>query len=77
MNFSEKILFDIQVNEEVKTLEHADLSVNPRLKRLCTKCDEYNKNKRFKAGNHDLSFIATDYAGNVGNVNVSLFVNED
>ncbi|MEK6934558.1 MAG: hypothetical protein AABW46_01640 [Nanoarchaeota archaeon] len=59
-----RVEFDIEISEETN-LEYLDENDSrPRFKRLCGNCDSYNRKKSFSAGEHNLTFRATDNAGN-------------
>ncbi|MEK6922548.1 MAG: lamin tail domain-containing protein [Nanoarchaeota archaeon] len=74
-NFSRRVLFDIEIDENVRTLEFMDVANNrPRFSGLCHNCELYNRTKSFSRGMHELVFKATDRAGNVGFNNVSFVV---
>ena len=76
-NFNNKVLFDIEISEEVNKLEYADLNnENLRFRRLCSKCSSYNNRKILREGENDLLFRATDYAGNSDEVMISFNVVE-
>jgi len=57
-----KVLFDLSINDEVD-LYYIDL-LTEKEKRLCSNCDSYKKEKRFKDGYHDIKVIARDEANN-------------
>ncbi len=75
--YSDKVLFDINISEEVDKLDFVDFTdKGSRFRKLCSKCDNYYKKKNFREGNHSLMFRAVDYAGNIVSVNVSFGVVE-
>lgn len=66
--YGKKVPFNMIVSENV-SLQYLDLNeVEPRWKKLCTKCDEYGFSKpqtvSFSRGNHSVWIKATDDAGN-------------
>jgi len=69
-----KMMLDINVSELV-LLEYKDYQDRrPRWKRLCKDCDKHYKIKSFKDGFHNVSFRATDYAGNNKTIDREFFV---
>lgn len=69
-----KVLFDINVTEEVDLtyLDHSDS--RGREKRICRSCDEYAKEISFKNGFHNITIFARDDAGNQDNKSLTFFV---
>lgn len=62
-DYGRRVPFDLEVtNEEVKIIEYQDNLGNWR--RLCTRCDEYDRSKSFRRGSHTVNIRAIDYAGN-------------
>lgn len=73
-SYWKNVPFNITVSEKVN-LEYIDnAETSPKWKTLCGNCDSYGydskKNKPFKRGNHNLTIIATDKAGNLGYENI-------
>ena len=68
----------MSISEEV-TLEYIDNNdPNARWRRLCSRCDEYGESRArmryFRPGVYDLTFRATDPAGQTDSVDVSFDV---
>ena len=60
-----RVLIDIDLTEEVKSFGYIDNSDRrPRFRRLCGKCSGYERERSFARGLHEVTFQATDYAGN-------------
>jgi len=58
-----RVPFDLEVtNEKVKVIEYQDNL--GRWRRLCTRCDSYDRTKSFRRGSHIVNIRAIDYAGN-------------
>jgi len=71
-----RVTFDIELSEK-STLEYIDDfdGDRARFKRLCSRCDSYDRRKSFKTGHHELTLRATDKAGNVNEVGMSFDIN--
>ncbi len=67
-----KVEFDLEVNEDVDLLYY-DYGTEKE-KKLCSRCDSYNKKISFKDGYYDLDIIARDKAGNEDRKHVSFAV---
>ncbi len=67
-----KVYFDIELSED-STLEYLDSfdGDRARFRRLCSRCDSYDRRKTFKSGHHELTLRATDKAGNVNEVGMN------
>ena len=63
-----KLLVNLNVSEKVVSLEYSDNG--KRFKRLCRDCNYYSKTLLFSDGIHNLTFKATDNAGNQGYASV-------
>lgn len=65
--------FSVGVSEKVKKLAYTEDGMRvPRT--LCSNCDSYDRLVSLPDGQHDLTLIATDYAGNEGTLDFSIFV---
>ena len=75
-NYSDKrVLFDITLDGEVESLDYIGYEEeNPKWNRLCRNCESYNKTKSLKDGQHNVTFMAIDQAGNNQIFNVSFLV---
>jgi len=63
ITYGRRVPFDLEVtNEKVKIIEYQDNF--GRWRRLCTRCDSYDRTKSFKRGSHTVNIRAVDYAGN-------------
>jgi len=63
ITYGRRVPFDLEVtNEKVKIIEYRDNL--GRWRRLCTRCDSYDRTKSFKRGIHTVNIRAVDYAGN-------------
>ncbi len=63
MEYGRRVQFDVEVtNEKVKIIEYQDNL--GRWRRLCSRCDSYDRTKSFKRGPHTVNVRAVDYAGN-------------
>jgi len=72
---SKKVFLDIKTDEPVYELEYKDLNDNnPKFKRLCRNCEEYNKTKTFKDGNNNIIIRAVDYVGHSSEISADFFV---
>jgi len=71
-----KVYFDIELSEK-STLEYLDSfdGDKARFRKLCSRCDSYDRRKSFKTGHHELTLRATDKAGNVNEVGMSFDIN--
>jgi hypothetical protein len=73
---NKKISLDIQVTDsndvEIGYIDYSD--TRPRYKRLCSRCDSYNRTKSFGEGWHNVTITATDKAGNSDEENITFFV---
>lgn len=59
-----RILLDIEATEELDEIEYKDnFDSNPRWKRLCSRCDEYERERSFRDGVHNLLIRCTPFAG--------------
>ncbi|MBT4166031.1 hypothetical protein HOE04_03265 [archaeon] len=59
-----RIPFDIQATEKLSRIEYIDYSDSrPRWKKLCSKCDKYDREKSFKEGEHEVKIKCTPYIG--------------
>lgn len=74
VTYGRLVPFDLEVSEDVKLEYYDNLDANPRWRTLCTRCDEYNKNKAFSRGNHDILIRALDDAGNSDVDGIGFFV---
>jgi hypothetical protein len=71
---TKKVNLDLTSNEMV-TLEYIDnADRKPRWVKLCKDCDGYDKIRSLRDGIHNLTFRATDYAGNSVNITRNLIV---
>ena len=76
---SKKVLFNMTLNKNVDRISYINWNDKiKRWRRLCYNCDEYGfsrkKNKVLREGDNNISFRAIDYFGNVGMINMSIFV---
>jgi len=69
---SRKVVIDVKISEKVELLEYSDNE--GRYRKLCKNCDSYSKTFSFRDGIHQLTFRATDYAGNEGYKTVTFVV---
>jgi len=61
---SRKVDFFLSTNE-LSSLYYMDLlDRSPKPRRLCSNCDEYDRAKSFRDGDHEVEFSAMDEAGN-------------
>jgi len=61
---SRKIPLDIIASEKLEKMEYIDYSNSrPRWRRLCSKCDEYERQKSFNEGEHDIRIRCTPFVG--------------
>jgi len=66
-----RVELTVGVDEPVETLEYS--LDDGRFRRLCSDCDEYDRRKSFRDGEHTLIVRGTDYAGNAANSSVVSF----
>ena len=70
-----RVNFDLGISEVIEDLSYIDFNDRrPSEKRLCRKCQYYNKTRAFTTGNHSVKFIAEDKASNKGEANVNFTV---
>ncbi|MAG20521.1 hypothetical protein CL618_03760 [archaeon] len=70
----DKVLINVKLNQEFEKLYYSDNG--GRYRRLCKNCDEYEDEKRFKDGFHDLSIRTTDENDLERFESVNFFVDE-
>ena len=62
---SKSVLFDITTSEDVRKITYIDYSDRvPKERTLCSRTDHCTKKKTFRGGNHILTIMAVDEAGN-------------
>ncbi len=73
VTYGRRVPFNLNVtNEKVKIIEYRDNL--GRWRRLCSRCDEYDRTKSFKRGDHTVNIRAVDYAGNMDQETISFNV---
>jgi len=71
--YGRRVPFNLDVtNEKVKIIEYQDNL--GRWRRLCSRCDGYDRTKSFKRGDHTVNIRAVDYAGNIDQKTISFNV---
>ncbi len=70
-NYSSK---QVQFNVSTDNLASMQYFENGKLKKLCTKCTDFEKKLLFNDGVHNLTIKATDAYGNLEQENVSFFI---
>jgi len=65
---SRRVRLNMDVDEEV-LLEYSDNG--GRFRRLCRRCDHYDRTRSFSDGSHSVVITATDKAGNVATETVN------
>jgi len=64
VTYGRRVPFNLDVtNEKVRIIEYQDNL--GRWRRLCSRCDEYDRTKSFRRGSHVVNIRAVDYAGNI------------
>jgi hypothetical protein len=59
-----RVLFDVEASEKLDLIEYIDYSDSrPRWRRLCSRCEEFSRERSFRDGVHEVFVRCTPYVG--------------